>query len=142
MVLKKIREVCPDFIITHDRFDIMNPDHDAVHKSVLSGASQSSRLGVHVSNTTANRQPSLFGFEPHQTELCHFYPAIFIDITSTYEKKVSAMECFQTQKHLIEIYKQRAFLRGNHARRISGRQEIKFAECFSSCYPFVAQELL
>lgn len=142
MVLRKIREVRPDYIITHDTFDIMNPDHDAVHKSVFAGASQSSRRGVQVLGTTVNRQPALYGFEPHQTELSNFKPAIFVDITQTYEKKVKAMECFQAQKHLIEIYKQRAFLRGNHARRISGDRSIKYAECFAASYPVVSGELL
>lgn len=142
MVLKKIREVAPDYIITHDKFDIMNPDHDAVHRSVFAAAAQSSRQGVQVPGTSVIRQPSLYGFEPHQTELSGFKPAIFVDITGSYEKKVEAMECFQTQKHLIEIYKQRAFLRGNHARRISGNQEIKFTECFTSSYPVVSSELL
>jgi len=142
MVLKKIREVAPDYIITHDKFDIMNPDHDAVHRSVFAGAAQSSRLGVQIPGTSAIRQPSLYGFEPHQTELSGFKPAIFVDITDTFEKKLAAMECFQAQKHLIEIYKQRAFLRGNHARRISGDPGIKFAECFASSYPVVGGELL
>ncbi len=76
------------------------------------------------------KQMQLFGFEPHQTELSHFMPGILIDITETYEKKVKAMECFQAQGHLIEYYKERAFLRGNHARRLSGDNSYKYAECF------------
>lgn len=141
-ILMKIRQVRPDYIITHDKFDVMNPDHNALHQSVYACTIQSCSHGVQIPGTTATRQMPLYGFEPHQTELSGFRPGIFIDISSSYEKKVAAMECFQAQQHLIEIYRQRAFLRGNHARRLSGNPSIQYAECFASFFPTISDELV
>ena len=51
------------------------------------------------------------------------------------------MECFKAQGHLIEYYKQRAFMRGNHARRLSGRKDCQYAESFARVFPQVASGL-
>ncbi len=141
-VVRKIREVAPDYIITHDRFDILNPDHNTVSQLIFRCSVMSNSNGVKLEGTQTTRQMQLFGFEPHQTELSGYQPGIFVDITDTYEKKVEAMNCFKAQSHLIEYYTQRAFMRGNHARRLSGRQEYKYAESFSRFFPVVSPELL
>lgn len=139
-LVETIRHMRPDVIVTHDKFDVMNPDHNAVSQLVFACSVQSNSVGVRIEDTAATKQMKLFGFEPHQTELSHFVPGSFIDITETYEKKVNAMNCFQAQQHLIEIYKQRAFLRGNHARRLSGVQQYQYAECFANYFPVVGDE--
>lgn len=92
--------------------------------------------------TKTTKQMQLFGFEPHQTELSHYVPGQFVDISDVYEQKVAAMKCFKAQSHLIEYYTQRAFMRGNHARRLSGRQTYRYAESFSRFFPVVSEELL
>lgn len=140
-LVRKIREVRPDIIITHDRFDIMNPDHNDVSAFVYRCAVMSNSNGVRIEGTTATKQMKIFGFEPHQTELSNYKPGSIVDITSVYDKKVAAMECFKAQSHLIEYYKQRAFMRGNHARRLSGDQSYKYAESFMNYYPAVGPEL-
>ena len=141
-ILKKIREVQPDYIITHDANDAMNPDHNDLHKAVHACTVQSCRAGVRIPGTTATRQMGIFGFEPHQTEISGFVPDIFIDITQSFERKVEAMNCFQAQKFMIQIYTERANLRGNHARRLSGNNQIKYAESFAATYPFVTEEFI
>lgn len=137
-----IRRFRPDFIITHDKYDVLNPDHNAVSKAVFAASVQSNSAGVIVEGTAVTKQMGVYGFEPHQTELSHFTPGIFIDITDVFEKKTEAMNCFNAQQHLIEIYHQRAILRGNHARRLSGNQQYKYAECFSTFFPPVCEELI
>ena len=92
--------------------------------------------------TTNTKQMRLFGFEPHQTEMSNFKPNSIIDITDVYETKVEAMNCFQAQGHLIKYYTDRAFLRGNHARRVSGVQEYKYAEAFANYFPLASSELV
>lgn len=137
-----IRTLRPDTIITHDETDILNMDHNAVHQFVWQCSILANSAGVRTPGLAHTAQMKLFGFEPHQTELSHYTPALFLDITDTYEKKARAMECFAAQKHLIEYYKQRAFMRGNHARRLSGNQQIRYAESFARKYPVVAQEFV
>lgn len=141
-MVRKIREVQPDIILTHDKYDILNPDHNRVSDFVFRCSIMSNSSGVITSGLKPTKQMKLFGFEPHQTEISQYVPGIFIDITNTYEQKVKAMECFKAQGHLIEYYKQRAFMRGNHARRISGNQAYKYAESFANFFPTVSEEFV
>jgi 4-oxalomesaconate hydratase len=140
-MVRAIRAVQPDIIITHDSFDILNPDHNQTHDFVYRCSIMSNSNGVRIEGTKTTKQMRLFGFEPHQTELSRYVPGSFIDITETYEQKVEAMKCFKAQSHLIEYYTQRAFLRGNHARRISGNNTYKYAESFANFFPVVGGEL-
>lgn len=137
---KEIRYYRPDIILTHDKYDIMNPDHNAVSDLTFKCSVMSNSAGVRIDDTKATRQMAIYGFEPHQTELSNYKPGTFIDITSAYEKKIAAMNCFESQAHLIEYYTQRAFMRGNHARRLSGRTDIKYAESFANFFPVVSDE--
>jgi 4-oxalomesaconate hydratase len=140
-MVRKMREVRPDIIITHDKLDVLNPDHNAVSDFVWRCSIMSNSNGVRIEGTKTTKQMRLFGFEPHQTELSHYVPGSFIDITSVYEQKVQAMKCFTAQKHLIEYYTQRAFMRGNHAARISGNSDYVYAESFANFFPTVGPEL-
>lgn len=140
-LLKKIREVRPDIIISHDKNDILNPDHDAVSAMVWRCSVMSNSAGVEVPGLKVTKQMKIYGFEPHQTEISGYVPGTFIDITQGYEQKIAAMNCFKAQKHLIEYYTQRAFMRGNHARRLSGNQNYRYAESFANFYPAVVEEL-
>ena len=135
-----IREFRPTVILTHDEKDAFNPDHDAVRKYVHQASVMSNSAGVEIENLKVTKQMKIFGFEPHQTEISNFYPDVFIDISSTFDKKIKAMECFQAQKHLIDYYSKRATIRGNNARRISGNSDIEYAETFKSFYPRVTNK--
>lgn len=139
----KIRSVRPDIILTHDRMgaDVLNPDHNHVSQWVFQCSILANSAGVRTEGLSNTAQMRLYGFEPHQTELSKFVPGSFVDITETYEQKVAAMKCFKAQSHLIQYYTDRAFLRGNHARRISGNQSYNYAECFSNFFPVVGDEL-
>ncbi|WP_426350237.1 PIG-L deacetylase family protein [Alloiococcus sp. CFN-8] len=139
-ITRTIREKRPDIILTHDKKDVINPDHDAVRQLVFQGSIMSNSAGVVIPGLPVTKQMMIFGFEPHQTEISDFKPGTFIDITESYEAKLEAMRCFKAQNHLIEYYTQRAFLRGNHARRLSGVKEYKYAECFANFFPRVAEE--
>lgn len=141
-VVRKIREVRPDYVVTHDKQDLFNPDHNTVAQSVYNCCVQANSAGVRIEGLKHTKQMNIFGFEPHQTEISGYMPGIMLDITSVYEKKVAAMKCFVAQSHLIEYYTQRAFLRGNHARRISGEKKYKYAESFARYYPVVGEELV
>lgn len=141
-LIQKIRAVQPDVILTHDKTDILNPDHNKVNDLVWRCSILSNSDGVLTEGLATSKQMKIFGFEPHQTEISQYVPTQFIDITSVYDKKIAAMNCFQGQHHLIEYYTQRAFMRGNHACRISGNKNYSYAESFSGFYPVVAEELV
>lgn len=139
---KTIREFKPYHIITHGPIDLLNPDHDAVNKFVFKASVLAISNGVKYEGYPTSKQTRIFGFEPHQSEICDFKPEVIIDITETMEMKKAAMNCFKAQSHLIEYYGMKAFIRGNHARRISGCQDYKFAEAFTRRFPYVGDFLV
>lgn len=137
---RAIREFRPDILLTHDKNDVLNPDHNAVSEMVFRCSVMSNSRGVQMEGTTVTKQMAIFGFEPHQTEISGYVPTMMIDITDSFDKKVEAMHCFKSQSHLIEYYTQRAFMRGNHARRLSGNQSYQYAESFHHFFPSVGEE--
>jgi len=141
-MVRKIRQVKPNHILTHGPKDVFNPDHESVSRFVFEASVLSIANGVRIEGHPAVKQPRIFGFEPHQTEICDFKPDVIIDITETYEQKVAAMQVFKAQKHLIDYYTDRAKMRGNHARRCSGNSQYKYAEAFSRLYPYVGGEFV
>ena len=139
--VKTIRDYAPYHIISHGDLDLLNPDHDAVNRFVFKASVLAISNGVPLENTKTSKQCRIFGFEPHQPEICNFKPEVIIDITESMEKKKAAMNCYKAQGHLIEYYTVRAFVRGNHARRLSGCNDYKFAEAFTRRFPYVGEEL-
>ncbi|MDA8142420.1 MAG: PIG-L family deacetylase [Thermoplasmatales archaeon] len=136
-----IRKYNPKNILTHSPKDPFNIDHEYTSEVVHKASILSISHGVMPEILVAN-QARIFGFEHHQSEISEFYPDVIIDITGTFDKKMKAMECFQTQKSLIEYYAMRAQIRGNHARRISGDAKSRYAEAFTRLYPMVVEEFL
>ena len=135
-----IREFAPDVLITHTDTDPFNPDHPVAYAAVDRARSLAAGAGVPSAFGTI-KPPQLFLFEPHQPELCNFTPSVFADITSAFEAKQAAMAEMKAQKYLQTYYAQRAEQRGNHARRASGRSEIRYAEAFQRVIPDVVDAL-
>ncbi len=134
-----IRKFGPDIIISHDKTDLMNRDHDQTYTLVQQACLTATSAGAEYEGAKNVKQMRRFGFEPHQTEWSGYVPGCLIDITETYEMKIAAMKCFQAQSHLIEYYTQRAFMRGNHIRRGGGKKDWKYAESFAAHLPYVGE---
>ncbi len=139
-VVDAIRAFAPDVLITHTDTDPFNPDHPVAYEVVQRARSLAAGAGV-ASAFDSIRPPDLFLFEPHQPELCNFTPTTFVDITAVYDAKVEAMAAMEAQKYLQTYYAQRAEQRGNHARRASGDQAVRYAEAFQRMIPQVVAEL-
>jgi 4-oxalomesaconate hydratase len=139
-VVDEIREYAPDVLITHTDTDPFNPDHPVAYAVVQRARSLAAGAGV-ASAFRSIAPPQLFLFEPHQPELCNFTPTTFVDITSVFDAKVEAMAAMEAQKYLQTYYAQRAEQRGNHARRASGRGEVRYAEAFQRVLPQVVDRL-
>ena len=135
-----IRELEPSVILTHAARDPFNPDHGVAHDATVHARQLAGGGGVASAFKTI-APPELLCFEPHQPELCGFVPTTFLDITSVWEKKVAAMEAMGAQSYLRQYYSERAEHRANHARRISGRSDVKYAEAFQREIPVVVDAL-
>jgi len=140
LIAETIREFGPDVLVTHTDTDPFNPDHPVAFHAVDRARSLAAGAGVQSAFQTV-APPQLFLFEPHQPELCNFRPTTFVDITSVYEKKRAAMAHMQAQAYLQTYYAERAGHRGNHARRASGDQAVRYAEAFQRVIPQVVSVL-
>jgi 4-oxalomesaconate hydratase len=130
----------PQVILTHAALDPFNPDHGVAHDATVRARQLASGAGVASAFTTIP-PPELLLFEPHQPELCGFVPTTFLDITPVWERKLAAMEAMGAQAYLRQYYSERAEHRANHARRISGRGGIRYAEAFQREIPVVVDAL-
>lgn len=130
----------PNIVLTHNPLDPFNPDHPVASQVVQKARLLSSGAGV-ASAFSRITPPDLYFFEPHQPELCDFKPNTFVDITSVMDKKIKAMDAMKAQGYLHKYYSELASRRANHARRISGNADIKFAEAHYRTLPWVVTSL-
>ena len=134
------RELEPDVVLTHTPVDPFNPDHPVACQVVQKVRLLAAGAGVASAFKRIN-PPDLYFFEPHQPELCDFTPNTFVDITSVMEQKKQAMAFMKAQSYLQTYYIELASRRANHARRISGMQDVKFAEAMQRTLPWVVKSL-
>jgi 4-oxalomesaconate hydratase len=134
------RERAPGVVLTHTPLDPFNPDHPAASEAALKARLLASGAGI-ASAFERIDPPDLYYFEPHQPELCEFTPNTFVDITAVMNKKINAMAAMSAQSYLNDYYTELASRRANHARRISGRQDILYAEAFQRMIPWVVDGL-
>jgi 4-oxalomesaconate hydratase len=135
-----IRELAPDVIITHTERDPFNPDHPLASAAVQRASILASGSGV-ASGFPTIKPAELFLFEPHQPEHCGFVPTTFVDISAVFPLKQQAMEAMAAQSYLHQYQTEIAKYRANHARRISGRTDIQYAEAFQRVTPQVVDTL-
>lgn len=139
-----IREVQPEFILTHSQYDPYNTDHMHAMQIVLEARMIAQAWG-HNPGQKVLGSPQLYLFEPHQTEQMGWKPDTFLDVTSVWDKKKAAMECMNGQVHLWDYYTRVAEQRANHFTRNSGGQaggqDCKYAEGFQSVFPRTVDEL-
>jgi 4-oxalomesaconate hydratase len=140
-IAAKIREFEPDVLLTHTDRDPFNPDHAEAFFAVEKARALAAGAGTASAFGGPFQPPELFLFEPHQPELCNFTPTVFVDITPVIEQKRAAMAEMQAQSHLHAYYEELASRRGNHARRSSGNNGVKFAEAFQRVTPQVVNAL-
>ncbi len=139
-IVDLFRELQPDIVLTHTPIDPFNPDHPVASQAVQKARLLAAGAGV-ASGFQRIVPPELFFFEPHQPELCEFMPNTLVDITPVMEQKTRAMQAMQAQGYLMTYYAELAARRGNHARRISGNERVKFAEALQRTLPQVVSTL-
>jgi 4-oxalomesaconate hydratase len=139
-LVELFREEAPDVILTHTPVDPFNPDHPVAYQAVQKARLLASGAGV-ASAFKRISPPEWYLFEPHQPELCQFVPNTFVDITPVMDKKIKAMAVMKAQSYLKDYYTELASRRGNHARRIAGKSEVRYAEAFQRMLPWVVESL-
>lgn len=136
-----IRDFAPNVILTHTPKDPFNPDHPLAYQAVEKARLLSAGAGVAAAFDCID-PPIWYSFEPHQPELSGFVPNTFVDITTVFDKKIEAMACMKAQEYLKSYYTELGARRGNHARRISGKSDVKYAEAFQGIVPVVLDSIV
>lgn len=133
-----MRQVQPDFLLSHSQFDPYNTDHMLTTQIVLECRSTAQAWG-HNPGQKVLGAPQLYLFEPHQTEQMGWKPDTFLDITPVWDRKWAAIQCMEGQEHLWHYYRNVAENRANHFTRNSGGQSggraCRYAEAFQSVFP-------
>lgn len=138
---EKIREVQPTLIITHDKQDSTNPDHGLAREIVHRAAVMSRQAGIESNGLKPAKAVPIYGFEASEPERSGYVPAIYIDITDFFEKKLEAMKCIATQTEGPNIHTRLSTHRGWQAARTIGSKTIKYAESFTMSDALVVAEL-
>lgn len=92
MVEDLIERVKPEVVYTHHPGDL-NVDHGVIHRAVLTATRPMAGQPVR----------EIYAFEvPSSTDwafgsLRSFRPNVFVDVSATLEKKIAAMECYETE---------------------------------------------
>lgn len=135
-----MRDLAPHVVLTHPDKDPFNPDHPVANVATSKARLLTAGAVVEAGFRTAPPSEYLV-FEPHQPELCGFTPSVFVDITDVFEAKRTAMAAMRAQSYLQQYYAERAEHRGNHARKVTGRKQIRQAEAFQRLVPNVVEAL-
>lgn len=138
---EKIREVKPTLIITHDKCDVTNPDHGFASEIVYRALILAKQVGIESGGLKPAKPVPVYGFEASEPERSGFVPAIYIDITDFFEKKLEAMKCIETQTEGPFIHTRLNTHRGWQASRTIGDKNIKYVEAFTMSDPLVVSEL-
>lgn len=144
MMVDLIREVQPNWMMSHSMWDPYNTDHMNTTRFLLECRMIAQAWG-HKPGEQVLGAPQLYLFEPHQTEQMGWKPSIFLNITDVWEKKLAAIECMQGQGHLWNFYTNVAENRGNHFRRnsggMAGGRKAQYAEGFEAVFPQCVDQL-
>ena len=138
---EKIREVQPTLIITHDKKDGTNPDHGFAREIVYRAAIMAKQAGIESDGLKPAKAVPIYGFEASEPERSGYVPAIYIDITDFFDKKLEAMKCIATQTEGPNIHTRLSTHRGWQAARTIGSKDIKYAESFTMSDSLVVAEL-
>lgn len=137
----RMREVRPEIVITHDRHDSRNCDHETAAEIVWRASLIATQRGIDINGLKpcAGRM-MIFGFEPGQTESSGYMPNIYIDITDVWEEKVKAMQCVTTMRGTPDTHIRVNVHRGWQGKNNGLRKNIKYCETFSAFWPLVSDQ--
>ena len=132
-MVRLLRELRPDVVLTHGRKDPNNPDHVAT-ASLVEGAAIWARAHGRLPELARTVVPEIYGFEPEFPEFCDFRADTYLDISDVAEQKLEMMRCSSVQDFMIETYEQRARYRAIMAGLIL-RKSVTHAEAYESFLP-------
>ena len=132
-MVRLLRELRPDIVITHGRKDPNNPDHVAT-ATLVEGAGIWARAHGRMPELERVIVPQIYGFEPEFPEFCEFRADTYLDISSVAATKLEMMRCSAVQEFMIDTYEQRARYRAIMAGLVL-RRPVTHAEAYEAFLP-------
>ncbi|WCN10576.1 PIG-L deacetylase family protein [Marinomonas mediterranea] len=142
-LVETYRQLQPEFVLSHSERDPYNFDHPLAMRAAQEARIIAQAEG-HNPGETIIGAPSVYAFEPHQTEQCYWEPNTFLDISDVWDLKRQAIECMEGQEHLWDYYTRVALQRGVQAKRnigITAKRAIQYAEGYMKLTPTVVHHL-
>ena len=136
-MVRLLRELRPDIVLTHGRKDPNNPDHVGT-AALVEGAAIWARAQGRLPELERVVVPQIYGFEPEFPEFCEFRADTYLDISDVAEQKLEMMRCSDVQAFMIETYEQRARYRAIMAGLVL-RRAVTHAEAYESFLPRVGE---
>ena len=115
-LLEIIRGFRPDLVLTHWIDDYLHPDHVETVQAVLWASRYCFRPGIQTDHPPC-AAPEVVCFEPiaGAAPVVGYVPNLYVDVTSVFERKKSALRALATQPELPERYEIIARYRGLEA---------------------------
>lgn len=135
-----MRELRPEFILTHSMEDPYNYDHPRARDMAQEARIIAWQGNGHSPQTAITGPIPLFLFEPHQPEMCNWKPQVYLGIDDVWDLKRAAFECMGAQQFLWDYYDRVSLQRGQQAMMNSGRP-ITRAEAYQRVFPSVQETL-
>jgi bacillithiol biosynthesis deacetylase BshB1 len=139
------RRLRPTIVIaTAGRTPAASPDHHQAHLLAEAARfwSQLTKWDERFDGTPPYRVPHLvYAPFPSDAEVRHWQGAIIIDITDTFEQKLEAIRCYESQFDLVRFEKVRHFVGGFNA-TMGSRCGFTYGELFTLPHPVGASDLV
>ena len=136
-----MRDLQPEFILTHSAEDPYNFDHPLAAHVTQEARIVAQAMGHNPGTKPVIKAPNVYLFEPHQTEQCNWKLNNILDITEVFDLKRQAFELMAAQEYLWDYYTRVALNRGVQGERNSNRK-MKYGEAYQRIFPTVSDQFV
>jgi 4-oxalomesaconate hydratase len=130
-ITNAIRSFKPDLVLSHWHNDILHPDHVETTKAVIWACRYCDAPGVKTKHPWCE-EPDIMCYEATlgTAPISKFIPDLYVDITSTFDRKMEALRHLATQPKLPGNYAILARYRGLEAKTSANMKACIYAEGF------------
>ncbi len=130
-ITNAIRAFKPDLVLSQWHNDILHPDHVETTKAVIWACRYCDAPGVKTEHHWCE-EPDIMCYEATlgTAPVTRFLPDLYVDITSTFERKMEALRYLASQPKLPENYAILARYRGLEAKTTANMKACIYAEGF------------
>ncbi|MDP6777121.1 MAG: PIG-L deacetylase family protein [Candidatus Latescibacteria bacterium] len=131
-VLDAIRAFRPELVLTHWINDLLHPDHAETTQGVLWASCYCGAPGITTRHDPCPR-PTVVCYETTMgtAPVSKYVPDLYVDITSTFDRKMEALKAFEAQPALPEVYEVLNRYRAIESQHVAGLPGCRYAEGFA-----------